>query len=313
MNVSKYIKNEKINWICSIISIVISAFIYSLGVVLFISTAKLMASGVSGVSLIIGRLIERANLLSFNETQIAGVLYFILNIPILFLSFKKFSLKFSILTIIHMVLTSLFTSLIDVNILTNLLGVKSSWPLEHQLECALFAGVICGFSTALSYLSGGSSAGSDVLAAYLSDKKQISVGRINAIVNGLIILISTLLWNKDGELLNAFFTLIFIFVYATVIDLIFVTNKKVIVTIITEKGDEIANMINSKFTRGVTRIKAIGNYSKRDKDFLYTACTSMEALEISQLAVKIDEHSFTSISTAQRISGYFLNKYNRKS
>ena len=90
--------------------------------------------------------------------------------------------------------------------------------------------------------------------------------------------------------------------------MIFVANKKVVVTIITEKGDESSDLINSNFTRGVTRMKAMGNYTKREKDFLYIACTSNEALEISRLAREIDEHSFTSISNTRRISGYFINK-----
>lgn len=308
MMVSKFFKNNKVDWLFSIGVIIFSAFIYSLGVVLFVSNAKLLASGVSGISLIIGRLIVQSGLENFTEAQISGLFYFILNIPVMILAFKKFSFKFSVLSIIHIIFTSLFTSLLNVEVLFNIIGVTSSWPIDHQLECALFSGVFCGFATAISYLVGGSSAGVDVLSAYLSSKKQISVGKINGLVNASIILISIILWHNDGEILNALFTLVFIFIYATVIDLIFVTNKKVIVTIITEKGDEIADTINLRFTRGVTRIKAVGNYSKRDKDFLYIACTSTEALEISQLAIEIDEHSFTSISTAQRISGYFLNK-----
>ena len=311
MSIAKIFKNEKVSYINSVIITIFSAFVYALGLVLFISSANLLASGVSGFSLIIGRLIERANLLEFTEAQISGVLYFILNIPIMVLSFKKFSNKFTILTLIHMVFTSLFTSLLNVDVLFNFMGINALWALDHRLECALFAGIFCGFSTAISYLAGGSSAGVDLLAAYFSNVKQMSVGRINAFANGMIILISIILWHNDGEIMNALFTLIFIFINAMVIDLIFVTNKKVIVTIITEKGDEIADMINKNFTRGVTRIKAVGNYSKREKDFLYTACTSMEALEISKLAIQIDEHSFTSISTAQRITGYFLNKLSK--
>lgn len=308
MNLNKLSKNEKINWIGCILITILSAFVYSIGVVLFISRAKLLSSGVAGISLIIGRLIEMTNIGNLTETQISGVLYFILNLPIIYLCFKKFSVKFSVLTIIHMVFTSLFTSLINIDGINNMLGIEPTWAINNQLECALFAGIFCGFSTAVSYLVGGSSAGIDVLAAYLSDKKQISVGKINALVNGGIIFLSIILWHKDGEILNALFTLVYIFINAIVIDFIFVTNKKVIITIITEKGDEIAEIINVKFTRGVTRIKAIGNYSKREKDFLYTACTSVEALEISKLASEIDEHSFTSISTTQKITGYFLNK-----
>lgn len=302
----KMMKNNKLNWLISIGVIIFSAFVYSIGVVLFVSEAKMLASGVSGMSLIIGRLIEESGLVNYTEAQISGIFYFVLNLPILFLSFRKFNLKFSILSILHMVFTSIFTSILDVNVLMDIVGISKGWQLDYRLESALFSGVMCGFATAICYLVGGSSAGIDLLAAYLSSKKQLSVGKINAIVNACIIVLSIILWSD--EILNALFTLAFIFINASVIDMIFVANRKVVVTIITEKGDEISDLINSNFTRGVTRIKAIGNYTKREKDFLYIACTSNEALEIAELAKQIDEHSFTSISNAQRISGYFLNK-----
>lgn len=302
----KMMKNNKLNWLISIGVIIFSAFVYSIGVVLFVSEAKMLASGVSGMSLIIGRLIEESELVNYTEAQISGIFYFVLNLPILFLSFRKFNLKFSILSILHMVFTSIFTSILDVNVLMDIVGISKGWQLDYRLESALFSGVMCGFATAICYLVGGSSAGIDLLAAYLSSKKQLSVGKINAIVNACIIVLSIILWSD--EILNALFTLAFIFINASVIDMIFVANRKVVVTIITEKGDEISDLINSNFTRGVTRIKAIGNYTKREKDFLYIACTSNEALEIAELAKQIDEHSFTSISNAQRISGYFLNK-----
>ena len=302
----KMMKNNKINWIVSIGVIIFSAFVYSIGVVLFVSEAKLLASGVSGMSLIIGRLIEESGLVNYTEAQISGIFYFVLNLPIMVLSFRKFNIKFSILSILHMVFTSLFTSILDVNVLMDIVGISRGWQIDYRLESALFSGVMCGFATAICYLVGGSSAGVDLLAAYLSSKKQLSVGKINAIVNACIITLSIFLWSD--EVLNALFTLAFIFINASVIDMIFVANRKVVVTIITEKGDEISDLINSNFTRGVTRIKAIGNYTKREKDFLYIACTSNEALEIADLAKQIDEHSFTSVSNAQRISGYFLNK-----
>ena len=302
----KMMKNNKINWIVSIGVIIFSAFVYSIGVVLFVSEAKLLASGVSGMSLIIGRLIEESGLVNYTEAQISGIFYFVLNLPIMVLSFRKFNIKFSILSILHMVFTSLFTSILDVNVLMDIVGISKGWQIDYRLESALFSGVMCGFATAICYLVGGSSAGVDLLAAYLSSKKQLSVGKINAIVNACIITLSIFLWSD--EILNALFTLAFIFINASVIDMIFVANRKVVVTIITEKGDEISDLINSNFTRGVTRIKAIGNYTKREKDFLYIACTSNEALEIADLAKQIDEHSFTSVSNAQRISGYFLNK-----
>jgi uncharacterized membrane-anchored protein YitT (DUF2179 family) len=69
----KMMKNNKINWIVSIGVIIFSAFVYSIGVVLFVSEAKLLASGVSGMSLIIGRLIEESGLVNYTEAQISGI------------------------------------------------------------------------------------------------------------------------------------------------------------------------------------------------------------------------------------------------
>ena len=105
----------------------------------------------------------------------------------------KFNLKFSILSILHMVFTSIFTSILDVNVLMDIVGISKGWQLDYRLESALFSGVMCGFATAICYLVGGSSAGIDLLAAYLSSKKQLSVGKINAIVNACIIVLSIIL------------------------------------------------------------------------------------------------------------------------
>ena len=85
MKLSKYLKNDSISWVVSILVIIFSAFIYSVGVVLFISNANLLAAGVSGFTLIIGRLMERGGITPFTEAQISGVLYFVFNIPILLL------------------------------------------------------------------------------------------------------------------------------------------------------------------------------------------------------------------------------------
>ena len=76
----KMMKNNKLNWLISIGVIIFSAFVYSIGVVLFVSEAKMLASGVSGISLIIGRLIEESGLVNYTEAQISGIFYFILKV-----------------------------------------------------------------------------------------------------------------------------------------------------------------------------------------------------------------------------------------
>ena len=85
------------------IQIALASFLYAAGISLFLDPNNLAAGGVTGISIILNRLIHV-------ET---GTLYLLLNIPILILGMWKFGARFIARTAYAVALTSLFTNFLS--------------------------------------------------------------------------------------------------------------------------------------------------------------------------------------------------------
>lgn len=86
----------------NLIVIVIASFIYAAGISLFLDPNQLAPGGVTGIAVILNRLVNV-------ET---GTLYFLLNVPIVLLGLWKFGVRFIAKTALAVSLTSLFTNLL---------------------------------------------------------------------------------------------------------------------------------------------------------------------------------------------------------
>lgn len=102
--------------------ITIACAVYSVAISMFLDPNSLAPGGVTGIAIILNRLIPV-------ET---GTLILLINIPILLLGAWKFGLRFSLSTIYSTVLISLFT-----NLLTNVKVVTSD-PLLAALVGEVF-------------------------------------------------------------------------------------------------------------------------------------------------------------------------------
>ena len=79
--------------------IVIGSLIYSVGLNQFIVPVGLYNGGFLGIAQLIRHFMESWFGISFGNTNIAGILYFILNIPLLAVSVKRFGKEFLAKTI----------------------------------------------------------------------------------------------------------------------------------------------------------------------------------------------------------------------
>lgn len=281
-----------------VLGIIASSLIFSLTVKVFVSPANLLNSGVSGVSLMIGRYLEP--LINVDETIITSWFLILINIPILILGWTKLNRRFSILSLIHISCTSLFLNILPSDIAINLLGIDFS---HHLLDAGIFAGAIAGASTALALVSHGSSGGTDIISAYYSITKQKTIGSLNMYINAGILILGGILFHNWKAML---YSIVYTIVNSLVLDLFYVRNKKTILNIITAKGDEIAKYIMSEYHRGCTKLDCVGTYTGKHRDYLYVIVTSYEATAICHAIQQIDPTVFVSMSTAKRIYGRFV-------
>lgn len=270
-----------------IIVIALGSLITSIGVVWFLNPAGLYTGGLTGVSQLLINIIFKINGTALN----LGLIVFIFNIPILIFGYYKMNRKFIYYSIYSIALQSLFLGLIPVSIILE----------DDILSNALVGGILVGVGVGMSFRVGGSSGGFDIIFQNIALKRNIPVGTQGFTVNVFIIAIAGAIFSWPV----AVYTIIRVLITNLVIDKVHTSYNYIKLEVITEKGDEIAQLLVSKTKHGVTVTKGKGAYTNKDKDILHTIISSYELNKFVVMIKKIDEAAFISISTVKKVVGNF--------
>lgn len=272
-----------------VLFILLGCIIASLGVNLFLSHAQLLSGGATGVALI----------LEYTIGMPAGLVVFIVNIPLLILSYKKLDKSFTIYTTIGMLCLSL--SLILTKPLTNLI------PLENDLLIfCIYGGVLCGAGYGLVFLRNGSTGGTDIITMLIRKKySNFNIGTLGFSLNLVIIIIGAIIFGIP----QALYTLISLFIQSIVLDkMLKGFSSKKLLLILTEKEDEVINYVIKDLHRGITSLFAEGEYTHDRKKMLYCIVTSRQMIELKTAVHNIDPSAFITIVDISEVRGKgFMN------
>lgn len=98
--------------------------------------------------------------------------------------------------------------------------------------------------------------------------------------------------------------LVEVFVFSMVIDLVVGGKKSSYQLIVfSEKYEAIADHIINKMERGVTVLKAMGWYTKQDKNVLLILINQKEFSGLSKVIKEIDPRAFMSVSPTNSVYG----------
>ena len=271
-----------------VIVIILGCFIYSLGVNLFLTNAKLVSGGVTGIALIF----------QYISDIPSGVTVFLLNIPLFFISYKFLSKRFTLYTAIGMVSISL--SLLLTKPLASLVQVN-----DMLLYC-IYGGVLCGIGMGLVFYRNGSTGGIDIITMVIRKKySNFEIGKLNFGFNLIIVAIAAIIFGLP----QALYTLISMFIQGTLLDKVLngFTSKKLLL-VLTEKEDEIINYVINDLHRGITSIMAEGEYTHSKKKMLFVAITSSQFISLKNKILRIDPKAFITIIDASEVKGKgFIN------
>ena len=276
------------NFYIDVVVIILGCFIYSLGVNLFLTNAKLVSGGVTGIALI----------LQYVSDIPSGITVFLLNIPLFFISYKFLSKRFTLYTAIGMLSISL--SLIITKPLSALIQVN-----DILLYC-IYGGVLCGIGMGRVFYRNGSTGGIDIITMVIRKKySNFEIGKLNFVFNLIIVAIAALIFGLP----QALYTLISMFIQGTILDKVLngFTSKKLLL-ILTEKENEIINYVINDLHRGITSIMAEGEYTHSKKKMLYVAITSSQFISLKNKILRIDPKAFITIIDASEVKGKgFIN------
>ena len=275
--------------IIDVLFIFLGCMIASLGVNLFLSHAKLLSGGATGVALI----------LEYTAGIPAGIVILIINIPLLILSYKKLDKSFTIYTTIGMLCLS--ASLMITKSLTNLINMESD-----LLIFCIYGGVLCGIGYGLVFLRSGSTGGTDIITMLIRKKySNFNIGSLGFSINLIIVIIGAIIFGIP----QALYTLISLFIQSVVLDkMLKGFSSKKLLLILTRKEKEIIEYVIKDLNRGITSLFAEGEYTHDKKKMLYCIVSSHQMIKLKTIVHNIDPGAFITIVDVSEVRGKgFLN------
>ncbi|MBE6894364.1 MAG: YitT family protein [Ruminococcaceae bacterium] len=261
----------------------VGCILYAVGINCFIMPQDFASGGVSGIALIITYLTGLPN----------GTITFILNIPLILVSFKILG---------HMFLLKSVKTLAILTFCIDILTQPFPKYTGDPILAAICAGLAIGSGLGVVYMRGSSTGGSDFITLSIRKlKPHFSVGTITSTIDYIILGASIVfLGNVDAALYGC----VAMFVSAKVLDqIMYGGNKGKMMMIITEKGDEVANSIFATTERGVTIADVRGAYSGQPKQLVISAMSKHELPKARKAAHLADEKAFTMITNTDEVFG----------
>jgi len=268
------------NMIFRIFIILLGSFIYSVAINALFLPHHLLSGGLTGVAMMLEYLLHLPT----------GLSVAVLNIPLFFGSYRVIGKRFTWLSVLGILSSSLFLSL------------TRGWviPVKDSMVAAIFGGLISGIGTGIVIKNRGSLGGTDIIAVIINKYFSFSIGGIGLAINGIILTIAAFLFDVEMAML----TLVSIFVGNKVIDSIqegFNHSKTII--IVSDACQEIADELFRKVKRGITFIEAEGAYTKKQRKLIYMVVRVMELARVRDIVKRIDPDAFLSIIDTREVEG----------
>ena len=263
-----------------IILVIIGSFIFSAGVNTFIITADLGEGGVTGLAIV----------LYYAYHICPGLTNFVLNALLIAVGYKFLSRRSMLLTILATVLISVF------------LGLTESWQVDSNniLVNAIFGGTCVGLGIGVIVLAGGTTAGTTILARIANKYLDVSTPYALLFFDLIVVLISLTVI----PLPSALVTVISLYIGTKVMEFVIEgLNTKKAMTIISQKPDEVAKVIDEKVGRGLTILNGRGYFTKEDKDILYVVITKTQVTKAKRLIKQTDEDAFLVVHDVRDVYG----------
>ena len=186
--------------------------------------------------------------------------------------------------------------------LTVWLAVLPAWKLSEDIFlAALYGGILQGVGNGLVFLGGGTTGGTDLLAAIIQKyMKHYSIAQVMQFVDGAVVVAGMYVFGVE----RALYAIIAVYLVTKVSDGIIAGLKfSKAVYIITDKPDEVSRMVMEDIDRGITGIRAKGMYSGNDKLMLFCVVGKKELVHLKEMIDEIDPKAFVIVGDAREVHG----------
>ena len=268
--------------------VVFGNLLYAIGMNIFIVPLGLYSGGLFGICQLIRTGLEY--IWNFGNIDIAGILYFISNIPLLILSYKWLGKKFFISSLVSIIVVNIFLTFITINQVI----------IAEPLTGCIIGGLLAGAGSGMVLRAGSSGGGTEIIGNYFIKKnKNISIGKLNIFLNFIVYGICAIVFNIN----IAIYSVIYSVVASIALDKFHEQNIKVNALIFTDNY-EITKEIGQKLVRGSTSWEGKGDYTGNKKYIISTVVSQYELNELKIIIKIVDPSAFVIINHNIETVGY---------
>ena len=275
-------KKNILNELKNLILIAVASLIYAVGISLFLDPNQLAPGGVTGIAVILNRLVNV-------ET---GTLYFLLNVPIVILGIWKFGFRFIAKTAYAIVMVSA---------LTNLLA-----PVGALTDDLLIAGAVGGVLTALGigliFKAGATTGGTDIIIKILRLKyRHLKTGFLFLCSDIIIVTISAIVF-RNVEV--AFYALLTVIISGKALDyVLYGGDEAKMLFIMTREPEAIGKRLMEELEVGVTYLHGQGGWTKEEREVVFSAVPNRLGAVVQDIVKQEDPTAFMIVTSANEIYG----------
>lgn len=264
--------------------ILLGNILYSFGVKAIIEPSGLITGGITGLSIFLARVY------GIDSTLLVAIFTAVIFISGLIILGKELALQTLTSSILYPICLWAF-DMMDL----------SFFKLENIWLKVICAGLIIGFGLGLIMRSNASTGGMDTIALIIHKYcKILSLGSYLMVLDTLIMV--SQLFTVGLEVF--IFGIILAIIYSVVIDKVMLAGKnKVELIIVSNKQEEIKDMIICEFDRGVTFFHSKTGYLKQEIDTIFTIVDIRDLSKIKDRINAIDEYAFIVVNKVSEVSG----------
>lgn len=209
-------KKELLHQLKDYFMIVVGLALYAFGFTAFILPEKVVSGGLAGVS----------SLVYFKFGIPVAITNYSLNVLLLLMAFRVVGRTFVIRTVFGFSVISLFFGIMQPLF-------PQPFVNNQPFMNIILGSIMCGLGVGLAFIHNGSTGGTDIVAAMVSKKTNVTIGRMILYTDVFIISSSYLLFHSIDKIVYGFVILL---VVAFVCDYVINTNRQAVqFTIISEK------------------------------------------------------------------------------
>lgn len=271
----------------------IGTFIASLGYVLFQLPHGIVAGGIGGIAIVINH---------FTGWP-AGLLFWVLNIPMLILGFFYLGRwPFLWRTLVASTLFSIFTDLLSYMIPDPVIT-------QDMVLNTIYGGVVGGIGGGIIYRTGSTMGGSGVIGRIIQNRTGFPLSQSYLFTDGTIIFVAALLLGWEIGL----YGLMMLLINGMASDYIMegVSNTRII-TIITDKPHQIIEPLTQTLNRGITHWEVKGGYTGNTHTMIQCTVYRSQVSDATYIISRADEKAFVTIGVGHQALGEGFNPLRKK-